>query len=203
MKAMIIEHDGALPRIHETAFVAPTAVICGDVEIGADCCIMYGAVIVASEAPVVVGARTVVMENSVVRSWPSLPVTIGHDVHLGIGSSVQGALVGDNAFVAHGAMIYPRAEVGAGTIVRANALVHVGAVLPENRRVPDGWTAIGDPAQVVPPGPDERMLVAAEGMNFTKAIFGVGREQLGLERYLELLQRHRDDVVVDPVTNEP
>jgi gamma-carbonic anhydrase len=199
---VIIEHDGQTPRIHPSAFVAPTAVICGDVDIGAECCIMYGAVIVSGGPPVVIGARTVVMENSVVRSWPSLPVTIGENVHLGIGSSVQGATVGDNVFIAHGAMIYPHARVGAGTVVRANALVHVHAVLPENRRVPDGWTAIGDPAQVVPPGSDERMLVSAEGANFTKAIFGVGREELGLDRYLELLQRHHDDVVIEPEAHD-
>ena len=64
---MLIEHRGIAPRVAESAYVAPTAVVCGDVEIGDECRIMFGAVLVAEDAPVRVGARTVVMENAVIR----------------------------------------------------------------------------------------------------------------------------------------
>jgi carbonic anhydrase/acetyltransferase-like protein (isoleucine patch superfamily) len=194
---MLIEHNGHSPRIDPSAYIAPTAVICGDVEVHGDCSIMFGAVIAAEGAGIVIGRGSVVMENAVIRSWPDLAVTIGHDVYVGIGASVQGAEIGDDVFLAPGVTVYPRAVVGERSVVRANAVVHVGAVLPENRRVPDGWTALGNPAQVVPPGPDERMLVSAEGLNFTRAVFGTGREESGLDRYRAFFAPHHGDRILD------
>jgi gamma-carbonic anhydrase len=194
---VLIEHQGKSPRIHESAYVAPTAVVCGDVEIGSEACILFGAVLAAEGAPVRIGPRSVVMENVVIRAWPELPVSIGSDVHVGIAASIQGATIDDDAFIAPGATIYPRAVVGARTVVRANAVVHIGAVLGENRRVPDGWTAIGNPAQVVPPGEDERMLVSLEGLNFTRAVFGFDRGEAGLDPYRALFAPHRADRILD------
>jgi len=71
---MLIEHRGSVPSVAESAYVAPTAVVCGDVEIGDDCRIMFGAVLVAEDAPVRIGPRTVIMENAVVRAWPQLHI---------------------------------------------------------------------------------------------------------------------------------
>jgi carbonic anhydrase/acetyltransferase-like protein (isoleucine patch superfamily) len=65
---MLIAHRGAAPRVAETAYVAPTAAVCGNVEIGDDCRIMFGAVLVAEDAPVRLAAWTVIMENAVVRA---------------------------------------------------------------------------------------------------------------------------------------
>jgi carbonic anhydrase/acetyltransferase-like protein (isoleucine patch superfamily) len=199
---MLIEHNGVAPRIHESAYVAPTAVVCGDVEIGSGSCILFGAVLAAEGAPIRIGERCVVMENAVIRGWPALPVTVGDDVYVGAAASIHGATLDDSVFVAPGGTVYPRAVVGRRTVVRANAVVHIGAVLGENRRVPDGWTAIGDPAQVVPPGEDERMLVSLEGLNFTRAVFGADRESAGLEPYLALFEQHRDDRIVDAPAGE-
>jgi hypothetical protein len=75
------------PRVAATAYVAPTALVCGDVEIGEECRIMFGAVLVAEDAPVRVADRTVIMENAVVRAWPQLPVELGHDVMIGPAST--------------------------------------------------------------------------------------------------------------------
>lgn len=82
---------------------------------------------------------------------------------------MNGAQIEDDAFVAAGASIFPAAHIGEQSIVRANAVVHINSELPAKRVVPEGWTAIGRPAQVVPPGQDERMLFSLYGMNFTKA----------------------------------
>ena len=62
--------------------------------------------------------------------------------------------------------------------------------------VPEGWTAIGNPAEVVPPGQDERMLFSLYGMNFTKAVFGEGRAEVGMKNYLDLFGAHRSDGAV-------
>lgn len=157
---------------------------------------MFGAVIVAEGAPVSVGPRCVVLEHAVVRSWPGFPVRIGHDVHIGTGAIVNGGILGDDVFLAAGASIFPGAELGARSVVRMRGNVHINAFLPAGRAVPDGWTAVGKPAQILPPGEDERTIVSLEGLNFTQAIFRQGREQSGLQHYLDLFAAHRDDVVL-------
>jgi carbonic anhydrase/acetyltransferase-like protein (isoleucine patch superfamily) len=83
---MLIEHRGITPSVAESAYVAPTAVLCGDVEIGDDCRIMFGAALVAEDAPVRIGPRTVIMENAIIRAWPQLPVAIASDVMIGPGA---------------------------------------------------------------------------------------------------------------------
>jgi len=181
---MLIEHRGITPSVAESAYVAPTAVLCGDVEIGDDCRIMFGAVLVAEDAPVRIGPRTVIMENAIIRAWPQLPVAIGSDVMIGPGANVNGAQIDHDAFVAAGASIFPAAHIGERAIVRTNAVVHINSELPAGRVVPEGWTALGRPAEVVPPGQDERMLFSLYGMNFTKAVFGEGRAEVGMKNYL-------------------
>jgi carbonic anhydrase/acetyltransferase-like protein (isoleucine patch superfamily) len=190
---MLIEHRGITPSVAESAYVAPTAVLCGDVEIGDDCRIMFGAVLVAEDAPVRIGPRTVIMENAIIRAWPQLPVAIGSDVMIGPGANVNGAQIDHDAFVAAGASIFPAAHLGARAIVRTNAVVHINSELPAGRVVPEGWTALGRPAEVVPPGQDERMLFSLYGMNFTRAVFGEGRAEVGMKNYLDLFGAHRDD----------
>jgi hypothetical protein len=74
---------------------------------------MFGAVLVAEDAPVRVGARTVIMENAVIRAWPQLPVSIGTDVMIGPGANVNGAEVDNDAFIAAGASLFPAACAGA------------------------------------------------------------------------------------------
>ena len=76
---MIIEHRGAVPRIHRTAWIVPNAVISGDVEVGEETRVLYGAVLTSEGAPVKVGARCVIMEHAVIRGGrePELPVSRG------------------------------------------------------------------------------------------------------------------------------
>ncbi len=193
---MLIEHRGISPSVAESAYVAATAVICGDVEVADDCRIMFGAVLVAEDAPIRIGPRTVIMENAVVRAWPGLPVAMESDVMIGPGANVNGARINHDAFVAAGAAIFPGAELGDHAIVRRNSVVHINSVLPPGRVVPEGWTAIGSPAEVVPPGEDERMLFSLYGMNFTKAVFGESRAEVGMKNYLDLLGAHRDDRLI-------
>lgn len=83
---MLIQHRGVAPKVPGSAYVAPTAVLCGDVEVGDDCRIMSGAVLVAENAPIRIGARTVIMENPVVRAWPKLAFVVGDDVMIGPGA---------------------------------------------------------------------------------------------------------------------
>ena len=91
---MLYEHLGATPRVHPDAVVAPTAVISGDVEIGADCQILHGAVITSEGGPIVLGENVIVMENAIVRAAATAPVHIGDHTLIGPGASISGATVG-------------------------------------------------------------------------------------------------------------
>jgi carbonic anhydrase/acetyltransferase-like protein (isoleucine patch superfamily) len=127
---MLIEHRGASSARRRDRLRRDTAVVCGDVEIGDECRIMFGAVLVAEGAPVRVAGRTVIMENAVVRAWPQLPVELGHDVMIGPGANVNGAQIDDDAFVAAGATIFPAAHIGERASVRTNGAVHINSELP-------------------------------------------------------------------------
>ena len=199
---MQFEHLGARPRIHETAVVAPTAVISGDVEIGPYCQVLHGAVITAESGPITLGESVIVMENAVVRAVASNPAHIGDNVLIGPGASVSGAAIGDEVFLATGTRVFNGAEIGARSEIRINAVVHLRTVLPEDTIVPIGWVAVGDPALILPPDRHEEIAAAQRELDFPGYIFGVDRETPDVmvqltERYGRSLSRHADDTRVD------
>ena len=147
---MLIEHDGARPRVDASAYIAPTAVLCGDVEVGPDCRILFGAVLTAEDGPVRLGEGCLVMENAVVRGRAGHPALLGNRVLVGPHAHVNGAEIGDEAFVATGASLFPGSRLGAGAEIRINAVLHVNSSLPAGAELPIGWIAVGDPAHDVP-----------------------------------------------------
>lgn len=97
---MLIEHRGAVPDVHPSAYVAPTAVLRGRVRIGPDARVLFGAVLSAEDGEVRVGARTVVIENSVVRGRAAHLALVGDDVLVGPHVHLNGATVADGCFLA-------------------------------------------------------------------------------------------------------
>jgi carbonic anhydrase/acetyltransferase-like protein (isoleucine patch superfamily) len=77
---MIIDHEGRSPVVHESAYVAPTATLCGDVRVGAGCRVLFGAVLTAEGGPVELGGGCIVMENAVLRGTPRDPLRLGRHV---------------------------------------------------------------------------------------------------------------------------
>lgn len=106
---MIISSGTKKPNVHASAYVAPTATVSGDVTIEEGCAVLFGAVISAEGAPVVVGANSVVMENAVVKSSGGkvmqFPCTIGESCIIGPGAYVVGATIEPGAFIASGAQV--------------------------------------------------------------------------------------------------
>ena len=93
---MLLEHRGKRPHIHESAYIAPTAVICGDVTIGENSRVLFGAVIVAEGGPVEIGAHCIIMEQAVVRGAPRHPTRLGDHVVVGPHTHLTGCTVEDN-----------------------------------------------------------------------------------------------------------
>lgn len=199
---MRFEHLGAQPRIHPDAVVAATAVISGDVEIGADCQILHGAVVTAEGGPITLGANVIVMENALIRATATNPVHIADHVLVGPMASISGAVVEEEVFLATGTRVFNGAHIGARSEVRINGVVHLRTTLPPETVVPIGWVAVGDPLQVLPPERHDDIWAAQRELDFPGYVFGLDRETPDLmvqltERYGRSLARHADDRRID------
>ena len=172
---MLLEHNGERPKVHSTAYVAPNATLCGDVMVGKDSRVMFGAVLTAEGGPVQIGDTCVVMENAVIRGTKRHPTSIGDNCVVGPRAHLVGCQVGNNAFLATGSTIFNGASVGEGAEVRVNGTVHLRTVLPAQAVVPIGWVAVGEPAEVLAPGEHERIWELQEPLNFPGTVFGVER----------------------------
>jgi carbonic anhydrase/acetyltransferase-like protein (isoleucine patch superfamily) len=179
---MILEHRGRSPEIHPSAYVAPTAVLCGAVVVGPDARVLFGAVLTAEDGEVRIGARTVVMENALVRGRAGHPCLIGDDVLVGPHAHVNGARVADGCFLATGAALFPGALVGAGGEVRVHGVVQVNTVLPAGATVPIGWVAVGDPARILPPDRHDDIWAIQRELDFPGTVYGVDRDTPTRER---------------------
>ncbi|HMF28756.1 MAG TPA: hypothetical protein VKE42_08295 [Candidatus Cybelea sp.] len=127
---MILSSGTKRPKIHSSAYVAPTAVVAGDVTIGAESAVLHGAVITSEGAPVAIGAHTVVMENAVVKasggSALQFPCAIGDRCIVGPQAYVVGAKVGNGCFIAAGARVFNGATLDDGSGVAHSAVIGAG-----------------------------------------------------------------------------
>jgi carbonic anhydrase/acetyltransferase-like protein (isoleucine patch superfamily) len=198
-RPMHVEHRGTRPTVHASAWVAPTAVLVGDVHIGAESRVLWNAVLTAEDGRIELGERCVVMEHALVRARAAHPVTVGDDVLIGPHAHVNGAELGDGAFIATGASLFPGAAVGAEGAVAIRAVVHVMTRLPAGARVPIGWVAVGDPADLLPPTEVDEIRRRIAEVDFFRTVYGVPREAGATERMRRQaawLGAHRADRVV-------
>ena len=141
--AMIIPFGGKTPSIAPDAFVAPTAVIIGDVTVGPEASIWFGAVLRGDDPDngIVVGARTSVQDNCVIHvAWK--PTVIGADCTIGHGAIFESCVIGDGTVVGMNAVILQDAEIGEQCVVAA------GAVIREGEKIPPRSLVAGVPAKI-------------------------------------------------------
>jgi carbonic anhydrase/acetyltransferase-like protein (isoleucine patch superfamily) len=146
--AIIKSVRGKAPRVGENTFLAETAVLIGDVTVGRDCSIWYGAVLRGDVNTITVGDRTNIQDGAVIHTLydasPNPSQThIGNDVSVGHNAIIHGATIEDNCLIGMGSTILDNAVVSRGCIVAANALV-----LSNTRTEPDSLYA-GVPAKKV------------------------------------------------------
>ena len=196
---MLVEHRGKGPTVDPSAWVAPTAVLCGDVRVGADARILFGAVLSAEDGAVEVGSRCVVMENALLRGRSAHPLRLGNDVLVGPHAHLNGTQVDDGCFLATGSSLFPGSRLGRDVEVRINGVVHANTSLEEEALVPIGWVAVGDPARVFPPDRHEEIWAIQEKLDFPGTVYGVSREASARERMrrqADWFAAHRDDRVL-------
>ena len=139
---MLIPVRDTAPHVHETAWVAPGAVLTGDVRIGELASVFYTTVVRADWGPITLGARSNLQDGCVLHTDPGLELVIGSGVSVGHRAVLHGCRIEDDVLVGMGAIVMNRAVVGSGSIIAAGALVPEGVVIPPRSMV------VGAPGRV-------------------------------------------------------
>lgn len=198
---MLITHQGHTPVVHPTAYVAPNAVICGDVTIGPNCRILHGAQLIAEGGSITLGEECIVMENAVLRSNTRHSLRIGDNCLIGPNAHVVGCKMEDEVFIATGAAVFHAAYLERGCEVRVHGTVHLKTRLSTGQMVPIGWVAVGDPARILPPDQHDAIWQIQQPLNFPLTVYGLQRESATMvqitRRLSESLGDHAKDVMID------
>lgn len=176
---MIIKHLYKTPEIDDTAYIAPNSIICGNVKIGKNARVMFGAQIIAESSPITIGDNCIILENAVIRGTDKFPVTIGNNCLIGPNAHLAGCTVEDNVFIATGAAIFHGAILKTGSEVSINGVVHLKTVLPQDTSVPINWIALGNPAKILPPDKHDEIWSVQKPLNFPLTVYGVERPKSG------------------------
>jgi carbonic anhydrase/acetyltransferase-like protein (isoleucine patch superfamily) len=181
--ALLLPFEGKRPRVHPTAFLAPTAVLIGDVRVEAESSIWFGAVLRGDnpEHPIVIGPRTSIQDQCVVHVGDWGPTLVGGDVTLGHGAAIECCEIGDGTVVGMNAVILQNAVIGVRCVVAA------GAVIRQGDHIPDRSLVAGVPA-VVKKTLEGRSASWVEG---------------GGQHYVELSRSYLRQGIGRPDTSEP
>jgi carbonic anhydrase/acetyltransferase-like protein (isoleucine patch superfamily) len=136
--------DGIAPQIDPgIGWIAPTAVLVGDVVVGAESGIWFGVVMRGDIETITIGARSNVQENCILHTDRGYPLVIGDNCTIGHGAIVHGCTIGDNSLIGMGTTVLNGARIGRNCLIGANALITEGKEIPDNSMV------IGAPGKVV------------------------------------------------------
>ena len=168
--------DDRVPRIHDSAWIAHSATVLGDVELEADASVWFGAVLRGDTDRIRIGRRSNVQDGSVVHADHGVPTTIGEDVTIGHLVMLHGCSIGDGSLVGIGSVILNGARIGKHCLVGARSLV------TEGKAFPDGSLIMGSPAVVVKalrPEQIEGLLQSAAHYVENAKRFRAGLKKLG------------------------
>ncbi|MBP0453182.1 gamma carbonic anhydrase family protein [Kitasatospora sp. RG8] len=139
---LIAAVGGRVPSVDPTAFVAPNAVVVGDVTVAAGASVWYGAVIRGDAESITVGAGSNIQDNCTLHADLGFPLVIGERISVGHNAVLHGCTVEDDVLVGMNSTVLNGARIGAGSLVAA------GAVVPQGMQVPPGSLVAGVPAKV-------------------------------------------------------
>ena len=140
---MIYQFEERIPSLPEEYYVAESAEVIGDVQLGEQASVWFGSVLRGDIEPVIIGARSNIQDGSVAHTSNGLPVVLGDDVTVGHKVTLHGCTVGNNCLIGMGAILLDGCEIGDNCIIGAGSLVGQG------RRIPAGSLALGSPAKVI------------------------------------------------------
>ena len=137
--------SGISPAFEDASsvWIAPNASVIGNVKIGRDVSIWFGAVVRGDNVAIEIGNGTNIQDNAILHSDQSSPLKIGQNCTIGHGAVVHGCTIGEGSLIGIGAIVLDGATIGKGCIVGA------GAIVTEGKTFPDGALILGAPAKVV------------------------------------------------------
>jgi len=142
-------------------WIAPGAVVVGDVILGRNASVWFAAVVRGDNDPITIGENTNIQDGSVLHSDPGAPLHIGRDVTVGHMAMLHSCIVGDNSLIGIGAVVLSRAKIGKNCIIGAKALI------PEGREIPDNSLVVGAPGKVIREvGPEQAAFLTASAQHY-------------------------------------
>jgi len=147
----IYELDGVAPNISDSAWVADSAQVLGNVELAADVSVWFGAVLRGDTETIRIGRGSNIQDLSVLHADVGMPLTVGEDVTVGHQVTLHGCTIGDGCLIGIGAVVLNGAKIG------KNSLVGAGSLVTEGKEFPEGSMILGSPAKVVRPLTSEQM----------------------------------------------
>ena len=171
---MIYTFQDHEPRLPAEYYVAEKATIIGDVVLGPQSSIWFGAVLRGDIESIVVGARSNIQDNSVAHTGTDAPTILGDDVTVGHGVTLHGCTVGNNCLIGMGSILLDHCEIG------DNCIIGAGAVVAQHRKIPAGSLALGSPARVI------RSLTEED----------IAHIRIYAERYVEKMKQYRDGALM-------
>ena len=172
----IYELDELIPRLADSAWVADSAQVMGDVELAEDVSVWFGVVIRGDTECIRIGRGTNIQDGSVLHADVGKPLTIGDNVTVGHKVMLHGCTVGDGSLIGIGAVVLNGAKIGKGCLVGAGSLV------TEGKEFPDGSMIMGSPAKVVretTQAQQAAFLVSAQHYIDNAQRFKVGLHKIG------------------------
>jgi carbonic anhydrase/acetyltransferase-like protein (isoleucine patch superfamily) len=157
-RGSLLPHGDAYPEVAPSAWVAPGAYVIGDVHLGEQSSVWYGAVLRGDTEPIRVGDRTNIQDGCILHADPGYPAIVGEDCVVGHNAIVHGCEIQRGCLIGMGATILNGARIGEGSIVAAGALV------PEGREYPPGSLIVGIPAKPVKDVNEEQTEDIARGV---------------------------------------
>ncbi|MCX8029616.1 MAG: gamma carbonic anhydrase family protein [Brevinematales bacterium] len=140
---MIYNYREIVPRIHYSAYISDSASIIGDVEIGEDSSVWFGAVIRGDVCFVKIGRSSNIQDNAVVHVNHNVPTIIGDYVTIGHNAIIHGSTISDYVIVGMGAIVLDNVRVN------SNVIIGAGSVVPPRMEIPSGVLVLGAPAKIV------------------------------------------------------
>ena len=139
----LYEFEGKRPKIGDSSFIHPDAVLIGGVNIGEGCWVSAGAVLRGDWGKIVVGDGSNIQDNVIIHVKPDHVALLARDSHVGHGAILHGPKLEENVLVGMGAIILDNVKIG------RNAIIAAGAVVLENQVIPAGKLVAGSPARIV------------------------------------------------------
>jgi carbonic anhydrase/acetyltransferase-like protein (isoleucine patch superfamily) len=131
----IIEFQGKMPKIDPTAFIADTAIIIGDVEVGAGSSIWFGTVIRGDVAPVRIGKNVNIQENCVLHESDGMPLIIEDNVTIGHMCTLHACTIRSNSLIGMGSIVLDGSDIREGCLIGAGSLLSGGKIFESNQMI--------------------------------------------------------------------